>query len=68
MPDVGVESVRLRGGELQATLTGEPIPRRISGVDLTVRLSSDYRNMTLDVAGDSPYNLCFPPSETKPRE
>ena len=36
---------------LQAFMAGEPIARQIDSVDLTVRLSSDYHNMTLDVSG-----------------
>lgn len=54
-PQVGVESIRIRNGKLAAHMVGEPIPRRISNVDLTVRLSNDYADMTLDVAG----RVCF---------
>ena len=50
-PQVGVESIRIRNGKLVASMVGEPIPRRISNVDLTVRLSNDYADMTLDVSG-----------------
>lgn len=52
LPQVGVESVRIRRGELSATMAGEPIPRRISDVNCTVRFSDEYRNLVLDVAGD----------------
>ena len=50
-PQVGVECIRIRNGELAAHMVGEPIPRRISHVDLTVRLSNDYADMVLHVSG-----------------
>lgn len=50
-PQVGVESIRIKNGELAAHMVGEPVPRRISSVDLTLRLSNNYADMVLDVAG-----------------
>lgn len=51
LPKVGVESIRIRGGELQATIVGESLARRISDISLTARLSLDYHDLTVDVAG-----------------
>lgn len=56
-PQVGVESLKIKNGKLAAYMVGEPIPRRISNVDLTLRLSNDYADMTLDVAGGT-FRFC----------
>ena len=47
-----MESIRIRNGDLAATMVGEPIPRRISNVNATVRLSNDYADLYVDVAGE----------------
>lgn len=50
-PDVALNVVSIRGGDLYATLTGESIPRRVQNIDLKLRLGRDYRSLTLDLTG-----------------
>lgn len=57
VPAVHVETVRIRGGNLAACMAGEPIPRRVTNVDFTLRLGAGYRSLTMDVAG-TPTSFC----------
>ena len=52
-PQLALEAVVIRKGDLRATLTGETIPRHIQNVDLKLKLGRDYRTLTLDVSGTS---------------
>lgn len=56
-PQVGVESLRIKNGELAAHMVGEPVARRVSSVDLTLRLSNNYADMVLDVSGASTFRM-----------
>ena len=53
LPEIGVDALHIRNGELAAKMVGEPISRRISNVDLSVRLSNNYHDMVLDMTGNS---------------
>ena len=48
-----MDALHIRNGELAAKMIGEPITRRISSVDLSVRLSNNYHDMVLDMTGNA---------------
>ncbi|KAK9840821.1 hypothetical protein WJX81_007219 [Elliptochloris bilobata] len=50
-PAVALDRLTIRGGELEAFVTGEVQPRRVQDVNLTLSLGSDYKSLTLEVAG-----------------
>ena len=50
-PQLALEHVVIRKGDLWATLTGEAIPRHVQNVDLKLKLGRDYRTLTLDITG-----------------
>ncbi len=50
-PDVALNAVSMRGGDLYATLTGEAVPRHVQNIDLKLRFGRDYRSITLDLNG-----------------
>ncbi len=50
-PQLALEALHVRNGDLWASLTGEAIPRHIQNVDLSLRLGRDYRSLTLDITG-----------------
>jgi hypothetical protein len=51
LPQLALERVVIRNGDLWATLTGEAVPRHVQNVDLKLRLGRDYRTLTLDISG-----------------
>ena len=51
LPQLALERVAIRNGDLWATLTGEAIPRHVEGVNLQLKLGRDYRTRTLDLSG-----------------
>ena len=55
-PQLALERVVIRNGDLWATLTGEAVPRHVQNVDLKLRLGRDYRTLTLDISGASAEN------------
>ena len=50
---MAVDLVTIRDGRLAALMVGEPIARRIEGVDLSLRLGPQYKSLVLDIAGGS---------------
>ena len=50
-PAVALDRLTIRGGLLEAHVMGEAQPRRVQDVNLTLGLGSDYKSLTLDVAG-----------------
>ena len=50
-PQLALERMVIRNGDLWATLTGEAIPRHIQNVNLQLKLGRDYRTLTLDITG-----------------
>lgn len=50
-PAVALDRLTIRGGLLEAYVMGEAQPRRVQDVNLTLGLGSDYKSLTLDVAG-----------------
>jgi hypothetical protein len=50
-PDVALNVVSLRGGDLYATLTGEAVPRHVQNIDMKLRFGRDYHSLTLDLTG-----------------
>eukprot|EP00884_Botryococcus_braunii_P001435 jgi/Botrbrau1/11292/Bobra.0038s0058.1 len=66
-PEVAVEALSIRHGELKAYFVGEPIPRVINDVDLRLRLGPNYQTLKLDIFGnaqmrDAASNKCTMPS------
>ena len=51
LPEAALGGITIRHGTLLATMAGEPLPRRFDDVNLHLRLSADYRNMTVDLSG-----------------
>ena len=52
-PAVAVDRVTIRGGSLEAYVTGEVQPRRVQDVAMTLGLGRDYKSLTLEVNGVS---------------
>lgn len=50
-PQLALERMVIRNGDLWATLTGEAIPRHIQNVNLQLKLGRDYRTLMLDITG-----------------
>ena len=50
-PQLALEHVVIRKGDLWATVTGEAIPRHVQNVDMKLKLGRDYRTLTLDITG-----------------
>ena len=50
-PQLALEHVVIRRGDLWATVTGEAIPRHVQNVDLKLKLGRDYRTLALDITG-----------------
>ena len=50
-PAVALDRLTIRGGLLEAHVMGEAQPRRVQDVSLSLGLGSDYKSLTLDVAG-----------------
>ena len=50
-PQLALEHVVIRKGDLWATVTGEAIPRHVQNIDLKLKLGRDYRTLTLDITG-----------------
>ena len=59
-PQLALEALHIRNGDLWASLTGEAIPRHIQNVDLSLRLGRDYRSLTLDITGAHPAQSAQP--------
>ena len=57
LPALGVDALRIKQGELSARMVGEPIPRRISNVDMTLRVANNYHDMVLDLIGRHLYPI-----------
>ena len=56
-PAVALDRLTIRGGLLEAYVTGEAQPRRVQDVSLTLGLGSGYKSLTLDVAGVPAHSL-----------
>ena len=52
-PQLALEHVAIRNGDVWVTFTGEAIPRHIQNVDMKLKLGRDYHTLTLDVTGGS---------------
>ena len=46
-----IDSVALRGSEVNAWVAGETVPRHFEQVDAVLRLARDYQGLDLDLSG-----------------
>ena len=55
-PEMALDSITVRDGQLNMWVAGESVPRQFEQVDYTVALGRDYQDLDLALSGE----LCHP--------